>query len=93
MHNKKYTSIPKDADPMAITLEEAIQLIKEKREQESQKYLRSFDADGKLQILNGRYGPYIVYNGKNYRMPKAMHTRVAEMTYDECMAIVNKNEK
>ena len=82
MHNKKYTSIPKDADPMAITLEEAIQLIKEKREQESQKYLRSFDADGKLQILNGRYGPYIVYNGKNYRMPKAMHTRVAEMTYD-----------
>ena len=93
MHNKKYTSIPKDADPMAITLDEAIQLIKEKREQESQKYLRSFDADGKLQILNGRYGPYIVYDGKNYRMPKAMHTRVAEMTYDECMAIVNKNEK
>ena len=92
LHDKKYTSLPKDMDPMAITLEEAIKLVEEKRQQESQKHLRSFDADGKLQILNGRYGPYIVFDGKNYRMPKALHSRVAEMTYDECMAIVNKTK-
>ena len=59
LHQKKYTSLPKDADPMDITLEDAIALIKEKRQQESEKHLKSFDADGKMQILNGRYGPYI----------------------------------
>ena len=93
LHQKKYTSLPKDADPMTITLDEAIQLINEKRQQESQKHLKSFDADGKLQILNGRYGPYIAFDGKNYRIPKAMHPRAKEMTYDECMALVNKNSK
>ena len=93
LHQKKYTSLPKDADPMTITLDEAIQLINEKRQQESQKHLKSFDADGKLQILNGRYGPYIAFDGKNYRIPKAMHPRATEMTFDECMALVNKNSK
>jgi len=90
LHQKKYTSLPKDADPMTITLDEAILLINEKRQQESQKHLKSFDADGKLQILNGRYGPYIAFDGKNYRIPKAMHPRATEMTFDECMALVNK---
>ena len=80
LHQKKYTSLPKDADPMTITLDEAILLINEKRQQESQKHLKSFDADGKLQILNGRYGPYIAFDGKNYRIPKAMHPRATEMT-------------
>ena len=93
LHQKKYTSLPKDADPMTITLDEAILLINEKRQQESQKHLKSFDADGKLQILNGRYGPYIAFDGKNYRIPKAMHPRATEMTFDECMALVNKNSK
>ena len=93
LHQKKYTSLPKGIDPMTITLDEAIALIEEKRKQESQKFLRAFDADGKLQILNGRYGPYIVYDGKNYRMPKALHQRAAELTYDECMKIVEGSSK
>jgi DNA topoisomerase-1 len=49
--------------------------------------------DSKLEVLNGRYGPYIVYDGKNYRMPKAMHARAAELSYDECMKIVNTPAK
>ena len=93
LHQKKYTSLSKDADPMTITLDEAIALIKEKRQAESQKHLKAFDADGKLQILNGRYGPYIAYDGKNYRIPKAQHQRVAELTFDECMAIIDKQKK
>ena len=93
LHQKKYTSLSKDADPMTITLDEAIALIKEKRQAESQKHLKAFDADGKLQILNGRYGPYIAYDGKNYRIPKAQHQRAAELTFDECMAIIDKQKK
>ena len=93
LHQKKYTSLPKDADPMTITLDEAVQLINEKREQEDQKHLKSFMEDSKLEVLNGRYGPYIAYDGKNYRMPKAMHARAAELSYDECMKIVNTPAK
>ncbi len=93
LHQKKYTSLPKDSDPMAVTLEEAITLIKEKRQQESQKHLKAFDADGKMQILNGRYGPYIAYDGKNYRIPKAMHATAAKLTFDQCMEIIEKQKK
>ncbi len=76
LHDRKYTSLPKDADPMSITLEEAIELIREKRQQDNQKHLKLFLEDTKLEILNGRYGPYLSYEGKNYR------------TYDECMKII-----
>ncbi|MBQ3754186.1 MAG: type I DNA topoisomerase [Prevotella sp.] len=90
MHAGKYTSLPKGADPMAVTLEEAVALIEEKRKADTQKHLKIFTEDEKLEVLNGRYGPYLAYDGKNYRLPKAMHERAAELTYDECMAIINK---
>ena len=93
LHQKKYTSIPKETDPMAISLDEAVALINEKRQQDSQKHLKSFDADGKLQILNGRYGPYIAFDGKNYRIPKAMHATAAKLTFDQCMEIIEKQKK
>jgi DNA topoisomerase-1 len=93
LHQKQYTSLPKGTDPMAVTLDEAVALINEKRQAETQKHLKAFDADGNLQILNGRYGPYISFEGKNYRIPKAMHTRAAELTYDECMKIINTPAK
>ena len=89
MHNKKYVSLPKEEDPMTITLETAIRLIGEKREQEQKRHIKTFDEDPKLEVLNGRYGPYIVYDGKNYRMPKNLHEKAAELTYKECMDIVN----
>ena len=89
LHNRKYTSLPKGVDPMTITLEEAIALIDEKRVQENQKHLKIFLEDPKLEVLNGRYGPYLSYDGKNYRLPKAMHEKAAQLTYDECMKIIN----
>ena len=76
---------------MTITLEEAIALIDEKRVQENQKHLKIFLEDPKLEVLNGRYGPYLSYDGKNYRLPKAMHDRAAELKYEECMEIIKKN--
>ncbi|MBR1687865.1 MAG: type I DNA topoisomerase [Prevotella sp.] len=90
LHKKKYTSLPKGADPMSVTLSEATDLINEKRQQEQRRHLKQFAEDAKLEVLNGRYGPYIAYDGKNYRLPKAMHERAAELTYDECMKIVKK---
>ena len=92
LHKKKYTSLPKDADPMAFTLDEAIQLINEKRQQEDQKHLKTFAEDAKLEVLNGRYGPYLCYDGKNYRLPKSMHAQAAQLTYDECMFVINKQK-
>ena len=88
LHDRKYTSLPKDCDPMAITLDEAIALIQDKRREESQKHMKFFLEDPKLEVMNGRYGPYLVYDGKNYRLPKAMHEKAKELTYDECMKVI-----
>ena len=88
LHEKKYTSLEKDDDPMSITIERAIELIEEKRKQETKKHLKFFTEDMKLEILNGRYGPYLSYDGKNFRLPKALHEKVAELTYEECMKII-----
>lgn len=89
LHNKKYVSIPKDEDPMTITLDKAIELIERKRQQEEQRHIKTFEEDDKMEVLNGRYGPYIAYDGKNYRLPKAMHDKAAALTYEECMNIIN----
>ena len=88
LHDRKYTSLPKDEDPLTITLEAAISLIEEKRKEETQKHLKTFNEDPKLEVLNGRYGPYLAYDGKNYRLPKAMHEKAAELTYEECMNVI-----
>src|SRR5574344_3098147 len=88
LHNKKYVSLPKTEDPMTITLETAIDLIEKKRKQEEERHLKSFEEDEKMEVLNGRYGPYIAYDGKNYRMPKDLHEKAKELTYEQCMDII-----
>ena len=88
LHDKKYTSLSKDADPLAITLDEAIALIQDRRRQDSQKHMKFFLEDPKLEVMNGRYGPYLVYDGKNYRLPKNLHEKAADLTFDECMKII-----
>lgn len=85
---KLFVSIPKGKDPASITLDEAIELIRQKREQVAQRVIKTFDEDSSMQVLNGRYGPYIVAKGKNYRLPKAQAGRAAELTYEECAEIV-----
>ena len=88
LHDRQYTSMPKGMDPMTITLDEAIGLIQEKRQQDSKKHMKFFLEDPKLEILNGRYGPYLVYDGKIFRLPKNLHEKATELTYDECMKII-----
>ena len=88
LHDKKYTSLPKEEDPLTISLDAAINLIQKKRLQDAQRHLKTFEEDAKMEVMNGRYGPYIAYDGKNYRMPKTLHDKAAELTYDQCMDIV-----
>ena len=88
LHDKKYTSLPKEEDPLTISLDAAINLIQKKRLQDAQRHLKTFEEDAKMEVMNGRYGPYIAYDGKNYRMPEALHDKAAELTYDQCMDIV-----
>ena len=93
LHNRKYVSIPKDTDPLSITLDEAVALIGAKRDEDDKRHLKKFDDDPKLEVMNGRFGPYIAYDGKNYRLPKAMHAKAAELSLEQCMEIVNKTKK
>ena len=85
-HNGKFVSIPKDVSPYSISLDEAIELIKEKRNSEAKKVLLTFDEEPQLQVLNGRFGPYISYNKQNYKIPKKVDA--TKLTLEECRAIV-----
>ena len=90
LHNRKYVSIPSDENPMDITLDKAIELINEKRQAEQKRHIKTFEEDDKMELLNGRYGPYIAYDGKNYRIPKNKQEHVEELSYEECMTIVKE---
>ena len=90
LHDKKYVSIPKGEDPMTITLERSIELIEAKRKAEKERHIKTFAEDAKMELLKGRFGPYIAYDGKNYHIDKKLHERAlaGDLTYDECMDIV-----
>lgn len=90
-HDGKYISIPKDIDPMQITLEEATDLILKKRQAEKEKHIKSFAEDTDLEILNGRYGPYISYKKKNYHIPKGQDPK--ELTLEQCMEMIKKEDE
>ena len=90
LHDKKYVSLPKGEDPMTISLDAAIELIEEKRKQEKERHIKAFDEDPKLELLKGRYGPYLSYDGKNYHIDKKLQDRAlaGDMEYVECMEII-----
>ena len=91
-HNNVYVSIPKGTDPMEITLEESIELIEKKRKTEEERHIKRFE-DTDLEVLNGRFGPYICYKKKNYKLPKTLATAPADLTYSQCMEIVLKQDE
>ncbi len=89
-HNKAYTSLPKGTDPMSITLEEAIDLIKEKLNAEAQRHIKQFAEEPELEIMNGRFGPYIAYKGSNYKIPKDIVPQ--DLTLDACHELIKLQE-
>lgn len=85
-HDSKFVSIGKAYDPLTIELDEAIQLIKEKREKDAKALIKIFDEEPELQIKEGRWGPYIAFKKKNFRLPK--NVDASKLTLDECMKII-----
>ncbi|MBQ3960398.1 MAG: type I DNA topoisomerase [Muribaculaceae bacterium] len=85
-HGSKFVSIPASISPQELTLEQAQELIVEKRQSEAQKLIKSFDEDPAMQVLNGRYGAYISYNKQNYKIPAKYVAQ--ELTLEQCREIV-----
>lgn len=87
-HDNKYYSLPKGTDPHSVVLDDAVAIITAKREEDRRMILKTFDEDPELQMLNGRYGPYLSKGGKNYKLPK--NKDLQAMTYSECLAIIHE---
>lgn len=90
-HNSKYVSLPKGYDPMEVTYDEAIELIEAKRKSEAEKTIKTFAEDPEVQILNGRYGPYIAYKKSNYKIPKGVVPQ--DLSLGACMDIIKLQEE
>lgn len=90
-HDGKFVSLPKGVDPYSITGEEAIELIEDKRKKDKEKLIKTFTENEDIQILNGRFGPYISYNKNNYKIPK--DTDASSLTFEQSMEIITKADK
>ena len=84
--NGQFVSIPKTEDPLAIDLETAIALIEAKQETDRKKVIRVFEEEPGLQVLNGRFGPYISFENKNYKIPKNIDAQTLDL--EECRKII-----
>ena len=87
-HDKFYVSLGGVADPLTITLDEAVKMILDKRESESKKVLKTFPGNPDMEVMNGRYGAYIAYQGSNYKIPRNMDP--ASLTEEECQDIIKR---
>ena len=85
-YDNSYVSIPKTVDPLTVTLDEAVQMLKEKQEAEAKKVIKTFADNPDMQILNGRYGPYIAYQKKNYKIPE--NVEPADLNLDACFKVI-----
>jgi DNA topoisomerase I len=87
-HDSKFISLPKGMDPMEVILEEAIELIKAKRITEAQRIIKKFDEESELEVLNGRYGPYIAYKKSNYKIPKDVIPQ--DLDLETCLSLIKQ---
>lgn len=87
-HDGKFVSIPKDMDPHEITLDQGVELIHAKRKSDAEKHIKSFDENPDVQVLNGRWGPYIKFEKKNVKIPKDQEP--IELTYEMCVELAEK---
>jgi DNA topoisomerase-1 len=84
-HDAKFYSLPKHLDPFTVTGDEAIEIIQSKRKADAEKLIKTFEENPGVQVLNGRFGPYIVVDKKNVKIPKGKEP--ADLTLEECLAL------
>lgn len=89
-HNSKFFSLKKEDDPLTINIERAIELIEDGRRKEREKVIKIFQDELKVQVLNGRWGPYIAHDGLNYKIPKG--TDAHSLSYEECLKIIQSQK-
>ena len=85
---KEFVSLPAGVDPLHVSYEEAVELIQKKRQYEQERQIKTFEENAELEILNGRYGPYIAMGGKNYKIPAGVDP--ASLDLEACMEIIQK---
>lgn len=84
-HGKLFVSIPKEEDPMTITFERACELIVQKREDDAKKLIKVFEENDEVQLLNGRWGPYLKIGKNNFKLPKDVEPET--LTLEQCLEI------
>ena len=87
-HDNKFVSLGKTDDPYTVDLTRAIELIDAKREKDDKAVIRVFDENPEVKILNGRWGPYISFKKKNFKIPKKGDAE--KLSFDDCMKIINE---
>ncbi len=94
-HKGAFTSIPKSSGltPEEITLQEAIELIEEKRHKDAASLLKTFPEDPDISIRDGRWGAYIKVGKKNYKLTKEQKAEPSKLTYAEIVAIIAEQDK
>ena len=85
---KEFVSLPATLDPLSVSLDEAIELVQQKRQFEQKRQIKTFDENPDVEILNGRYGPYIAMGGKNYKIPTGIDP--ASLDLAACLEIIEK---
>ncbi len=86
-HDSKFVSIPKEEDPLSITEERAIELIKNKRETDAKKIIKVFPENEEVRVLNGRWGAYIAVGKQNVKIPKDLDIEPADLTLEKCLEL------
>ena len=87
-HDSKFVSLTGDDDPYTVEQDRAIELIEAKRKADAEKFIKSFDENPEVQVLNGRYGPYIKVGKKNVKIPKDQEPK--DLTLKECLDLAEK---
>ena len=90
-HNKVFASIPKGEDPISVDFDRAVELLEEKKKKDAEKFIKSFDEEPEIQVLNGRWGPYIKFKKNNYKIPKTVEAK--DLSLKDCKELIAKQDK
>ncbi len=89
-HNGLFVSLEKTDDPASITAERCVELIEAKRQKDRERFIKSYEENAEIQVLNGRWGPYISYKKKNYKIPKTIEAK--DLSYPEAMHLIESQQ-